>query len=310
MYNKEPWLSVNLSKILPGVGQIYSGKKFRGYIILFLSLDLYVLGFYSIFSSEGNMVVGLGSLSSAFLFGAWNLFDAYNCAKNNNDYDFEIKRKRNKDPWLAMFMSQTFFGIGHFYIGKWLIGIFTIIFIIGLSIFLPFINPFIVSFAAYLAYYFSHNKREKTDKLASKIAILIMLSHLLTISSVNFTKAFLVETRHIATGGMEPTLHGAKVWEADKVLVDKFNYRFRQPKRGDIILFNPTDELKTQGFNVVGIQRIVALPGEKVELIQGKVYINNQLLDESKYLNPQQYTTNVCNSGGYPYARRATSYSS
>jgi signal peptidase I len=31
MYNKEPWLAVNLSKIFPGLGQIYSGKKQKGY---------------------------------------------------------------------------------------------------------------------------------------------------------------------------------------------------------------------------------------------------------------------------------------
>jgi signal peptidase I len=34
MSNKEPWLAVNLSRLLPGIGQIYSGKRLKGYIIL------------------------------------------------------------------------------------------------------------------------------------------------------------------------------------------------------------------------------------------------------------------------------------
>ena len=77
---------------------------------------------------------------------------------------------------------------------------------------------------------------------------------------------------------MEPTFH-----DGDYLIVDEISYRFRQPKRGEIIVFhypkNPSERF---------IKRIIGLPGEEVK-IEGKIItiINNQgkhILDESSYL--------------------------
>lgn len=114
-------------------------------------------------------------------------------------------------------------------------------------------------------------------------------------------RTFVAEARWIPSGSMEPTLHGVPdQWKADKIIVDKLKYRFTQPQRGDIIVFSPTEELKREQYQDAFIKRIIGLPGETVELKEGKVFINNQPLTE-KYIYPNQETViNVCSSGPQP----------
>ncbi|WP_353932644.1 signal peptidase I [Okeanomitos corallinicola TIOX110] len=115
-------------------------------------------------------------------------------------------------------------------------------------------------------------------------------------------RTFVAEARWIPTGSMEPTLHGVQdQWKADKIIIDKVKYRFADPERGDIVVFSPTEELKREKYNDAFIKRIIGLPGEKVEIKNGKVYINNQLLPEDKYLSPSiQTSVEVCTSATQP----------
>ncbi|MTJ09843.1 MULTISPECIES: signal peptidase I [unclassified Anabaena] len=115
-------------------------------------------------------------------------------------------------------------------------------------------------------------------------------------------RTFVAEARWIPTGSMEPTLHGTQnQWEADKIIVDKLKYKFANPQRGDIVVFSPTEQLRKEQYNEAFIKRIVGLPGEKIELKEGKVYINNQPLAEDKYVSsPESTLVNVCTSGPQP----------
>ncbi|GAA6623918.1 signal peptidase I [Scytonema sp. NUACC26] len=115
-------------------------------------------------------------------------------------------------------------------------------------------------------------------------------------------RTFVAEARWIPSGSMEPTLHGSpNQWEADKIIVDKLGYKFSQPKRGDIVVFSPTKELQKEQYQDAFIKRVIALPGEKVELKNGKVYINGNLLPEQQYLTDGQRTVvDVCTSGQQP----------
>jgi len=69
------------------------------------------------------------------------------------------------------------------------------------------------------------------------------------------------------------------------LLVDEISYRFRDIKRGEVVIFHPPENPKTYY-----IKRVIGLPGEGVELKGGKIYIYNndhptgQLLPESEYL--------------------------
>ena len=69
---------------------------------------------------------------------------------------------------------------------------------------------------------------------------------------------------------MEPTLS-----DGDNLIVDKLSYRFRDPERYDIIVF-PYQHAE----NTYYIKRIIGLPGETVQVIDGYVYINGEKLDE------------------------------
>jgi signal peptidase I len=67
---------------------------------------------------------------------------------------------------------------------------------------------------------------------------------------------------------MQPNLH-----EGERVIVDKVSYWLRPPQRGDIIVFD--------GHGTVDlIKRIIALPGETIEIHGGQVFINGGVLDE------------------------------
>ena len=68
--------------------------------------------------------------------------------------------------------------------------------------------------------------------------------------------------------------------DGEFLLTDKVSYRFREPQRGDVIVF----EAPGSGGEEF-IKRIIALPGEKISLKEGKVYVNGRLLQESYLAN-------------------------
>ncbi|HEY9822685.1 MAG TPA: signal peptidase I [Candidatus Sericytochromatia bacterium] len=89
-------------------------------------------------------------------------------------------------------------------------------------------------------------------------------------------RSFVAEARYIPSGSMLPTLQ-----INDRLIIDKISYNFRNPERGDIIVFSPTDALKAQNFKDAFIKRLLGLPGDKVEVKEGRVYVNDQLLKEN-----------------------------
>ncbi|MBW4623505.1 MAG: signal peptidase I [Cyanosarcina radialis HA8281-LM2] len=89
-------------------------------------------------------------------------------------------------------------------------------------------------------------------------------------------RAYVAEARYITAGSMLPTIE-----LNDRVIVDKLIYDSTAPQRGDIIVFNPTKTLEQQNYRDAFIKRIVGLPGEKVEIKGGKVYISDRPLIEN-----------------------------
>jgi signal peptidase I len=91
----------------------------------------------------------------------------------------------------------------------------------------------------------------------------------------------------IPTSSMEPTLHcarpvdGCQADRSDRVIADRLAYRFRDPERGEVVVFETpplADTVCPAGGTFV--KRIVGLPGEHVELTDGRVLIDGVLLDE------------------------------
>lgn len=97
-------------------------------------------------------------------------------------------------------------------------------------------------------------------------------------------RTFVAEARYIPSSSMEPTLQ-----INDRLIIEKISYRFHNPERGDIVVFNPTDALKEKNFHDAFIKRIIGLPGDTVQVSQGKVYINKELLEEDYIAGPPEY---------------------
>jgi signal peptidase I len=114
-------------------------------------------------------------------------------------------------------------------------------------------------------------------------------------------KTFLVQAFYIPSQSMEPTL-----LVGDRVLVNKFIYAFREPRRGEIIVFeNPRlDEPDRnplsafwhwiiEGLGVSAdpekdfIKRVIALPGETIEVNGGRVFVDGERIEEP-YLNEER----------------------
>ena len=82
---------------------------------------------------------------------------------------------------------------------------------------------------------------------------------------------FVGQRTKVSGHSMETTLS-----DGDNLIVDKISYRFRDPERFEIIVFPFQYEEHTYY-----IKRIIGLPGETVQVIDGYVYINGEMLDES-----------------------------
>lgn len=274
---KEPWLAVNLSMFWPGIGQIYSGKVLRGWIFIISQVFLICLGGWLLLTPTGDLVIALILLLSTLLVGLYNLFDAHKCAKKANNLSFEELRKSSKDPWFAVFLSRIIPGIGHLYIKKIWFGILFFIFFI-VSAFIPLAPIIFSAFVAYHAYVTSPIRRETTKRLILSVSSFLIIVPLFNTFQSFFLKKFVAEARYIPSGAMIPTLQ-----IDDRLIIDKWSYRFQQPQRGDIVVFSPTETLKQQNFKDAFIKRIIGLPGDKIQVKDGKVYVNNQPLEE-KYI--------------------------
>jgi signal peptidase I len=100
-------------------------------------------------------------------------------------------------------------------------------------------------------------------------------------------KQWVVNPYRIPSSSMEPTLHcakpapGCEANYSDRVLANRFIYRFRDPKRGEIIVFKTPPLAKVRcGSGGTFVKRLIGLPGETVSERDGYVYINGQKLDE------------------------------
>lgn len=90
-----------------------------------------------------------------------------------------------------------------------------------------------------------------------------------------FIRAFIFGPYKIPTGSMRPTLI-----EGDRIFVDKLSYRFHEPVRGDVIVFKyPLDPKKDF------VKRLVGLPGETLEIKDGKIYIEGKPLEDKPFSN-------------------------
>lgn len=148
------------------------------------------------------------------------------------------------------------------------------------------------------AFAFGQKKaRRKPLSFLRELPGLIIIAFLLAL----LIKSFLVQAFYIPSQSMEPTLE-----VGDRVLVNKVVLRFRDPHRGEVIVFENPQAVEpdrnplsafwnwfTEGLGFASnpekdfIKRVIGLPGETIEVNRGKVFINSKPIDEP-YLHSQE----------------------
>ena len=104
----------------------------------------------------------------------------------------------------------------------------------------------------------SFNIRELLESVAIALVLALII------------RTFFFQFFYIPSRSMEPTL-----LINDRIVVTKFTYWFNEPQRGEVVVFKyPLDPKKLY------VKRLIALPGENIKFENGKLYINDNLIEE------------------------------
>jgi len=98
---------------------------------------------------------------------------------------------------------------------------------------------------------------------------------------------FIIQPFYVKGASMEPSY-----LDHEYLIIDEISYRFRDPQRGEVVVFRPPNA-RRQFY----IKRVVGMPGERVKITGGKIYIYNNdhttgKLFEEAYLAPGTQTMN------------------
>jgi len=109
---------------------------------------------------------------------------------------------------------------------------------------------------------------------------------LISLAIIIPVRYFLVQPFYVQGASMEPNFS-----DRDYLIVDEISYRFRDPARGEVVVFKYPNDPKQ-----VFIKRVIGLPGEKIKISDSRVTVfneqspNGSILDESVYLGAYVYT--------------------
>lgn len=110
-----------------------------------------------------------------------------------------------------------------------------------------------------------------------------IVSILVAVVIAFFIRYFIVELYLVEGPSMQPTLVSD-----ERLVVNKFIYRFKEPEKGDVLVFKyPKDQ--SRDF----IKRVIATAGDTVEIKDSHVYVNGKLLTEPYILDERM-------KGSYP----------
>ena len=140
---------------------------------------------------------------------------------------------------------------------------------------------------------FHHPLDRVTGRLPRRLRIAVdwIVTIVGAIAIVLAIKAWVVNPYRIPSSSMEATLHcarpapGCESRFSDRVLANRFLYRFRDPKRGEVVVFETPPKARAEcGAGGTFVKRIIGLPGETVQIRLRRgaafVYIDGQRLEE------------------------------
>ncbi len=119
-------------------------------------------------------------------------------------------------------------------------------------------------------YYNHHNHQQRKERKKKPLYREILESIVIAVILALIIRTFAFEPFYIPSGSMEPTLQ-----INDEILVNKFGHHIWEFQRGDILVFKYPENPE-----IDYVKRLIGLPGEKVELKDSKLYINDQEVAE------------------------------
>lgn len=124
---------------------------------------------------------------------------------------------------------------------------------------------------------FTRDEKRKKRKRFFRKAVILTAQIIGVIALAFILVEYAVERTTMPGDSMMPTLNNE-----DAIIVDKLSYLFGEPERYDIIVFNLTG--KEHSF--YSLKRVIGLPGEKIQIKSGYVYIDDVMLDEPMEVDP------------------------
>lgn len=287
---KSPWLAVNLSAVLPGVGQMYDGAIARGIILLLAHVALIWFIFWSIFDARGNTARGLLLLLPFLALYLFNLWDSHHAARRVSSLaSVSPLRFETNDPWYPVLLSHVLPGLGQLYLQRALIGGILLLLGVGTAYMANFyptllpVSPLIWAGACGLAYWAAPARRRQWGMLAA-LLVAIVVMHFLVASIPVIVRQVVAQTI-IPSESMLPTLE-----VRDRLFVRLWDDY--QPQTGDVVVFYaPPDarEGRNPDEEFLIVKRVIGLPGHQVEVRDGLVWVDDTALDEPYIADPPLY---------------------
>ncbi len=116
----------------------------------------------------------------------------------------------------------------------------------------------------------------KFDKRFFKEVVNTILMLLACIAIAKMINSFIIVNARVPSASMETT-----IMTNDRLVANRLAYVFDTPERGDIVVFEAPDDPEK-----LYIKRVIGTPGDKVEIVDGYLYLNDQLVDEPYLKEP------------------------
>jgi signal peptidase I len=122
------------------------------------------------------------------------------------------------------------------------------------------------------------SKRKKNDGFWRELPILLGAAIVVAI----LVRTFVLQTFYVPSESMEHTLN-----VNDRVLVNKLAYDFRDPHRGEVIVFNSPESWREAPNQTVFVKRVIGVPGDHIVCCDanGLMSINGKTIDQSSFLD-------------------------
>jgi signal peptidase I len=97
---------------------------------------------------------------------------------------------------------------------------------------------------------------------------------------------FVAQPNEVKGSSMYPNFE-----DKEYLLTEKLSYQFGDPKRGDVVIFKAPPSEPCAADECEYIKRVIGIPGDRVMVKGGQVYLNGKLLDQSEFLADDVLTT-------------------